>query len=739
DAAALARIVAVGKGKAAAPVGRRYLPPATTGEQDEGRLGGGRGGGGGEAGRGRGSTSGPERPVGGLTAASSTSAPCPSASRPSAWSGRPSRRPAPRRRQRPLGPAASPPRRPPRRAPAPRATCRGPRLARAAAASPRRTRRRPARQRPRGSRRRSRPAAPRARGAAAGWSLGRSAPGRSTAAPRRASHRRPRRRGRARRGRSWPGAAGAPARGAAPAPPRGARWPPAGGARSPRRRWPGWPPRPPWIGDRRGRGTRWRRAASPPRRSWSPAGKRSGRSRRPPTLWTYGPAATGSACPEAILWGMHVLRLGLDQDVVVDDENVRLGVLPVQLDHMDREGPQLELPPLARPSAPRLELWQATEASEGLRPRLVGEAAAGHGRQLVPQEAPERGVAAVAAHRPAVPGHREGDLGGPKTEWRQTAAVTSEPQSTSPHGPSPHGLGTLEALAARDTLGERPRVPQPCDGPEPPLTHHAAWSPHRLGGPRGASRCRRPRRPGKALSRVPTPRGHPDSPLTHHAARSPHRLGIPEDRRARPLRLGGAAAGPRRRRRGPAEAVRHGPPVQAQRRGLGPALRDAERQRARGRRDRAPAARPADVAGLHAGVHHALAVGHGGEHREGAVLLAAAQDGAAVPAQEVPVRGPHLVEAGAVEALHLAVEGELPVEVQLQVGLLDEGDPGEDLLVVDGNAHQRLRRSPRRGIDTDPDVHDPRARARGSPDPHPPYVSSSWERLWSTESPPRSR
>ncbi|CAK0859050.1 unnamed protein product, partial [Prorocentrum cordatum] len=184
DAAALARIVAVGKGKAAAPVGRRYLPPATTGEQDEGRLGGGRNC---EAGRGRGSTSGPERPVGGLTAASSTSAPCPSASRPSAWSGRPSRRPAPRRRQRPLGPAASPPRRPPRRAPAPRATCRGPRLARAAAASPRRTRRRPARQRPRGSRRRSRPAAPRARGAAAGWSLGRSAPGRSTAAPRRAS------------------------------------------------------------------------------------------------------------------------------------------------------------------------------------------------------------------------------------------------------------------------------------------------------------------------------------------------------------------------------------------------------------------------------------------------------------------------------------------------------------------------------------------------------------------------
>ncbi|CAK0859042.1 unnamed protein product, partial [Prorocentrum cordatum] len=417
DAAALARIVAVGKGKAAAPVGRRYLPPATTGEQDEGRLGGGRGGGGGEAGRGRGSTSGPERPVGGLTAASSTSAPCPSASRPSAWSGRPSRRPAPRRRQRPLGPAASPPRRPPRRAPAPRATCRGPRLARAAAASPRRTRRRPARQRPRGSRRRSRPAAPRARGAAAGWSLGRSAPGRSTAAPRRASHRRPRRRGRARRGRSWPGAAGAPARGAAPAPPRGARWPPAGGARSPRRRWPGWPPRPPWIGDRRGRGTRWRRAASPPRRSWSPAGKRSGRSRRPPTLWTYGPAATGSACPEAILWGMHVLRLGLDQDVVVDDENVRLGVLPVQLDHMDREGPQLELPPLARPSAPRLELWQATEASEGLRPRLVGEAAAGHGRQLVPQEAPERGVAAVAAHRPAVPGHREGTAGPAPSAW----------------------------------------------------------------------------------------------------------------------------------------------------------------------------------------------------------------------------------------------------------------------------------------------------------------------------------
>ena len=32
-----------------------------------------------------------------------------------------------------------------------------------------------------------------------------------------------------------------------------------------------------------------------------------------------------------------------------------------------------------------------------------------------------------------------------------------ETSKTSPHGPSPHGLGTSEAPVARDILGERPK------------------------------------------------------------------------------------------------------------------------------------------------------------------------------------------------------------------------------------------------------------------------------------------
>ena len=46
--------------------------------------------------------------------------------------------------------------------------------------------------------------------------------------------------------------------------------------------------------------------------------------------------------------------------------------------------------------------------------------------------------------------------------------VTSKSQETSPHGPSPHGLGTSNAPVARDILGERPESQNRAATPNPP-------------------------------------------------------------------------------------------------------------------------------------------------------------------------------------------------------------------------------------------------------------------------------
>eukprot|EP00959_Pyramimonas_sp_CCMP1952_P444103 9297876-Pyramimonas_sp.AAC.1 len=64
-------------------------------------------------------------------------------------------------------------------------------------------------------------------------------------------------------------------------------------------------------------------------------------------------------------------------------------------------------------------------------------------------------------------------------------AVTSESSKTSPHGPSPRGLGTPEAPVARDILGKRPESQNRAVAPSPHRLaarcgHRPVWGPPSL-------------------------------------------------------------------------------------------------------------------------------------------------------------------------------------------------------------------------------------------------------------------